>query len=125
MTTESGSSQFKGPFKQALSELAATLDDISADHGTSFVKAGDDKVYAMGGDGYVVVLDERKWEGLVEVLTPDSTISVRPGADGSHEALAPNLEKKAVTEKLRQATAAIRDYYDKRYWRTPKTEGRR
>ena len=123
MATESASRQFKGPFKEALSRLAATLDDISADHGTSFVKAGDDKVYAVGGAGYVVVLDEREWDGLVEVLTPDATISVRPGADGSHEVVAPNLEQRVVTEKLRQAAAAIRDYYDKRYWRTPITQG--
>ena len=123
MTTESASSEFTGPFKEVLSELAATLDGISADHGTSFVKAGDDKVYAVGGAGYVVVLDERKWDGLVEVLTPDSTISVRPGEDGSHEASAPNLEQKLVTERLRQAAGAIRDYYNKRYWRTPKTGG--
>ena len=121
MTTESISSQFKGPFKEALSELAATLTEISAEHGTSFVKAGDDKVYAMGGAGYVVVLDEREWEGLVEVLTPEAAISVRPGAGGVHEASAPNMEPKLVIEKLKQAATAIRDYYDKRYWRMPKT----
>ncbi len=121
MTTESGSSEFKGPFKKALSELAATLDEISAKHGTSFVKAGDDKVYAMGGAGYVAVLDESKWDGLVEVLTPDATISVRPGPDGGHEASAPNLEQNVVAEKLLQAAAAIRAYYDRRYWRTPRT----
>lgn len=121
MSTPSTSIQFKGPFKDALSDLASTLEDLLADHGTSFVKAGDDRVFALGGGGYVVVLDERKWEGLVEVLTPDATISVRPTAEGSHDASAPNLDQNAVTEKLREANSRIRDYYNKRYWKTPKT----
>ncbi|PYP86252.1 MAG: hypothetical protein DMF61_14180 [Blastocatellia bacterium AA13] len=121
MSTQSTSTHFEGVFKDALSALASTLDDLMADHGTSFVKAGDDRVYALGGDGYVVVLDERKWDGLVEVLTPDATISVRPTAEGKHDASSPNLEARAVAEKLREANSRIRAYYNKRYWKTPKT----
>jgi len=121
MSTQSTSIQFKGPFKDALSDLASTLEDLLADHGTSFVKAGDDRVFALGGGGYVVVLDERKWDGLVEVLTPEATISVRPTAEGNHDASAPNLDQSAVTNKLREANSRIRDYYGKRYWKTPKT----
>src|SRR5215510_12715064 len=40
---------FSGPFKGALTKLSSTIDDVWSDHGTSFVKAGDDKVYALGG----------------------------------------------------------------------------
>jgi len=112
---------FAGPFEGALTKLAATIDELWSDHGTSFVKAGDDKVYALGGGGYVVVFDENRWGGLVEVLTPKVTITIRP-VDGQStlSVTAPDVDETRLNQLLEETAEAIANYYGKRYWRTPK-----
>jgi hypothetical protein len=112
---------FAGPFEGALTKLAAAIDEIWSDHGTSFVKAGDDKVYALGGAGYIVVFDENRWAGLVEVLTPKVTISIRPAPDQSTLSVtAPDVDEPKLNQLLDETAEAIGNYYGKRYWRTPK-----
>ena len=98
--------------------MAETIDKVWAEHDTSFVKAGDDKVYALGGAGYVVVMDERKWEGLVEILTPDATITARPNESGTLEVSAPNLDESAIRQHLKSTAEHLEEYYHKRYWKT-------
>jgi hypothetical protein len=111
---------FSGAYKEGLTSLSQLVDDLESQHNTSFVKAGDDKVYAFGGNGYGIVLDERKWKGLVEILTPTATISVRPAEDGSYTVSAANLEEAAIKTALTETVDALRKYYEERYWRTPK-----
>ena len=70
----------------APSELAAlmeTVKRIQRDHSVTFVAAGDEKIYAYGGRGYVVILSDRGFDGLVEVETPSGTIRIEPDADSS------------------------------------------
>ena len=50
MTTTSTGPRFKGAYKDLLTELADFIDGLWQEHGTSFVKAGDDRVYAFGGE---------------------------------------------------------------------------
>src|SRR5215470_1765940 len=103
---------FEGPFKAALTKLAATIDQIWSDHGTSFVKAGDDKVYAMGGGGHIVVFDENRWEGLVEVLTPKVTISIRPvPGQSTLSVTAPDADESKMNQLLEETAEALRSYY--------------
>jgi hypothetical protein len=113
---------FAGPFESALTKLGATIDNLWSDHGTSFVKAGDDKVYAIGEAGYIVVFDENRWGGLVEILTPKVTISVRPvpGQSGL-SVTAPDLDEAKINQLLNETAEAISGYYGKRYWHTPKS----
>jgi hypothetical protein len=120
MTTSSSKSDFTGPYSTALTELAKTIDFITAEHGTSFVKAGDNKVYALGGNGYVVVLDENEWNGLIEVLTPKATIHIRPAEGGGFSVAAEKLEQSEINLLLTETSEKLRSYYEKRYWRTPK-----
>ncbi|HKV38732.1 MAG TPA: hypothetical protein VJX67_05940 [Blastocatellia bacterium] len=116
-----GKPDFSGPFEKALTNLAATVDSIWEEHGTSFVKAGDDKVFALGGAGFVVVVDEKMWGGLVEILTPTATITARPGDDGKLSVASGDLDQAAINKLLKKTSEALRSYYEKRYWRTPKT----
>jgi hypothetical protein len=112
---------FEGPFEAALTKLAATIDELWSDHGTSFVKAGDDRVYALGGGGYIVVFDENRWAGLVEVLTPKVTISIRPlEGQSTLSVTAPEVEQARLNQLLEETAEAIASYYGKRYWHTPK-----
>jgi hypothetical protein len=111
---------FSGPYKDVLTELADAVESITSDHGTSFVKAGDNKVYALGGNGYVIVLDEDGWGGLVEILTPKATITARPGDGGAISVASDKLDEASIKALLKETSKELRAYYEKRYWRTPK-----
>ena len=112
---------FSGPYKELLGELSGLIDWLRGNHDLSFVKAGDNAVFAYGGDGYVVIFDESVWGGLVELLTPGCTFAITPGEDGKVAVTSSNADEKASKQSFQEAIAAIRNYYETRYWRTPNT----
>ena len=119
--TESVDRDFEGPFKESLKELASLIDWLRAEHDKSFVKAGDDKVYAFGGDGYIVVLDESVWSGLIEVVTPKGGVAIKPGDDGKLSVTSTVEGEQAIRQVLQDAIEGVRRSYENRYWSTPKT----
>jgi hypothetical protein len=112
---------FKGPYKELLSNLASLITWLQSEHDKSFVKAGDDKVYAYGGDGFVLVLDERVWDGLIELITPAGALSISPGEDGQTTVTSAVEGEAAVKQLFKEGIKCIRTYYENRYWSTPKT----
>jgi len=112
---------FSGPYKGLLGELSELIDWLNADHDVSFVKAGDNALFAYGGDGFVVIFDETIWGGLVELLTPGCTFAIKPGEDGKVNVTSSNADEKASKQSFKEALAAIRNYYETRYWSTPNT----
>jgi len=120
MTSNSPQPNFAGPYKQELADLAKLIDWLSTEHNMSFVKAGDDKVTAYGGGGYVIVFDESKWNGLIEFMTPKGAVSIKPGEDGKISVASADLDEKATRGLLKDGIKRLRDYYEKRYWATPK-----
>jgi hypothetical protein len=112
---------FSGPYKALLEELASLIDWLWTEHDKSFVKAGDDKVYAFGGDGYVLVFDESQWGGLIEFMTPKGAFTIKPGDDGNTNVTSTVQDEKASKQLFQEGINAIRNYYEKRYWTTPKT----
>ena len=121
MTRTSTERNFNGPYASLLSELAALIDWLWVEHDKSFVKAGDDKVYAFGGDGYVLVFDESQWDGLIELMTPTVAFTIKPGEDGNISVTSNNADEKASKKDFKQAIDSIKSYYESRYWSTPKT----
>jgi hypothetical protein len=121
MTTSATEPDFTGPYKSELAELASLIEWLSTEHTMAFVKAGDNKVVAYGGDGYILVLDESQWNGLIEFITPKGAVSIKPGEDGRITVTGTNLDEKAIKQLLGDGTKGLRDYYENRYWRTPKT----
>ncbi|HYP26859.1 MAG TPA: hypothetical protein VE262_09085 [Blastocatellia bacterium] len=119
MTTTSAAPHFKGTYKDLLTEMAEFIDGLWQEHGTSFVKAGDDRVYAFGGKGYVLVLDESKWDGLVELITPKGALSIKPGDDGQYQVSSTIADEKTIKQILRDGIDGLKSYYDNRYWSTP------
>lgn len=119
MTTTSTAPRFKGAYKDLLTEMAELIDDLWQEHGTSFVKAGDDRVYAFGGNGYVLVLDESKWDGMVELITPKGALSVKPDEGGQHQVTSTITDEKTIKQILRDGIDGLRSYYENRYWSTP------
>lgn len=121
MTTTSNDRTFEGPYKELLAELASLIDWLHREHDKSYVKAGDDKVFAFGGDGFVVVLDESVWSGLIELVTPKGGVAIKPGEDGSVSVTSAVEGESAVKQLLRDGIDGIRKYYESRYWSTPAT----
>ncbi|HMG32566.1 MAG TPA: hypothetical protein VKM94_01405 [Blastocatellia bacterium] len=113
--------EFTGPYKAALTELASVIDWLWSEHDKSFVKAGDDQVYAFGGDGYVLVLDERRWGGLIELITPQGALQIKPGDDGKVTVVSTETDQAVLTRILKEGSAGLKRYYENRYWSTPKT----
>ena len=60
MTRTATDRNFEGTFKKQLADLADLINWLESEHDKSYVKAGDDKVYAYGGNGFVLVLSERR-----------------------------------------------------------------
>ena len=121
MTTIATARTFEGPYKELLSELASLIDWLQSEHDKSYVKAGDDKIYAFGGDGFVVVLDESVWDGLIELVTPKGGVSIKPGDGGKISVTSVAEGEAAVKQLLRDGIDGVRRAYENRYWSTPKT----
>lgn len=122
MTRTATGRDFDGPFKKQLLELADLINWLQTEHDKSFVKAGDDKVYAYGGNGFVLVLDESLWDGLIELITPTGGLSLKPGEDGKINVTSAVEGEAAVKKLLREGIEGLRAYYDNRYWSTPKSD---
>lgn len=119
MTTVPTRSDFAGPFAAELGKVAELIDWLWANHRVSFVKAGDDKVYAYGGGGYILVFDESRWQGLIEVITPGGAVSIKPGDDGRIAVTATTQDDASIRTLLDDAVLYLRKYYEERYWNTP------
>jgi hypothetical protein len=120
MTTTATERKFDGPFKDSLAKLAGLIDWLQTEHDKSYVKAGDDKVFAFGGNGFIVVLDEAVWKGLIELITPKGGVSIKPGDDGKIGVTSAVEGEAAVKQLIEDGIEGIRKYYENRYWSTPR-----
>lgn len=100
---------------EELDDFIEVVEWMHGEHRVSFVQAGDERIYAYGGRGFVVVLSERVFDGLVELETPRGALRVAPDASG---ALAVTVASPAgdAAAILRDACTGFRRYYEKRYW---------
>ena len=121
MTGTAAERDFEGPFKSELAELASLIDWLQNEHDKSYVKAGDNKVYAFGGNGFVVVLDESVWDGVIELITPKGAVSIKRGDDGKITVTSAAEGEPTIKQLLRDGADGIRRSYENRYWSTPKT----
>lgn len=110
---------FPAFFAASLTELSDTIESLSRDHGTSFVNAGADQVYALGDGDYVIAFDNKKWTGLIEVFTPKGPITIKQSEDGKLSVSSTGLDDKTINKLLKECCEKVRSYYDKRYWKTP------
>jgi len=123
MTRTPPNRNFDGPYKELLTELASLIEWLQTEHDVSYVKAGDDKIYAYGGDGHVLVMDETGLDGLIELITPKGALSIKPAEDGKITVTAAEGEA-AAKDILREGIDGVRRYYENRYWSTPTTSSK-
>jgi hypothetical protein len=121
MATISEKPSFTGSFSKQLGEMSDLIDWLWSEHDTSFVKAGDDKVYAFGGNNYLLVFDESRWNGLIEFITPKGAVTIKLGENGVFEVASPTLDEKGIKNLFTEGLGVIRQYYENRYWKTPKS----
>lgn len=120
MTSKRANEQgFSGPFKDLLTEFAGLVERLSEEHGTSYVKAGDDKVYSLGGGGYYIVFDQNMWHGSVEVFTPTASLTIKQDESGKVVVNGGALDEKATKLAMRETIDRLAGYYENRYWQTP------
>src|SRR5689334_18809048 len=94
---------FSAPYKGCLEDLAGLIDWLRDNHDLSFVRAGDNSVFAYGGNGYVVIFDESVWAGLVELLSPACTFAIKPGEAGKVVVSSSNADEKASKQSFKEA----------------------
>src|ERR1044072_5322195 len=103
--------EFKGAFGNELAALHDLIEKLWDEHGMSFVKAGDDKVYAFGGNKSMVVFDESKWEGLIELITPIGNVTIKPGENGEYIITGNNLDEPTIQKVLISGVKEISEFY--------------
>ena len=119
MTGEAKQPVFKGSFSTELTELRNLIDWLWQEHGVSYVKAGDDKVYAFGANNHIVVMDESRWAGLIEFITPTGGITIKPSEGGGFTVSGGELDDKTIKGIFKEGIEYIKRYYENRYWNTP------
>lgn len=118
MTTESSRPPTAQDAPTQLAALVDTIERLHRDHTVAYIAAGDDKIYAYGGDGYVAIISQRVFGGLVEIETPTGTIRIEPNDAGEVAASGSEGESAAALgERLLEAKSRIERYYDKRFWK--------
>lgn len=101
-----------------LAALVATVERLHRERTVSFVAAGDEKIYAYGGNGFVTVFGENVFGGLVEVETPTGTIRIEPDVHGAlFVSAADGDDTRPLGERLSEATRQLETYYRRRYWK--------
>ena len=112
--------EFKGKFSRQLADLRDLIDWLWQEHDVSYVKAGDDRVYAFGGEKHIVVMDESRWSGLIEFITPKGGITIKPVEGGEFEVSSGDLDEKTIKGIFKEGIDFIKKYYEERYWKTPR-----
>ena len=105
---------FKGEHSALLDHFYQLLEVLWERHYTSPVFAGDEMIFALGGNGYEIVLSHLGFQALVEIRSPHARIDLRPESDGSGVSIS-NFESPEglnTEEALREFLIGIVDYYD-------------
>src|ERR1041385_7814085 len=112
MTVDAKQPEFKGSFSTELTELRNLIDWLWQEHGMSYVKAGDDKVYAFGADNHLVVMDESRWDGLIEFITPKGGITIKPAEAGEFTVSGGDLDEQSMKGLFKEGLEYIKRYYE-------------
>lgn len=102
---------------ESIRDLVAAVERIHEEHRVSFIAAGDEKIYAYGGNGYVAIVSDRMFGGLVEVETPSGNLRVEPDDEGRLAATPDAGVTRDVGELLAETVRNMLLYYERRYWR--------
>jgi hypothetical protein len=105
---------FKGEYTALLDEVFKLLVRLWDEHYTSPVFAGDEMIFALGGNGYSVVFSHLGFNTLVELRTPQGGIDLRPDASAGAVTIAKVDSPEGVPPQklLRDLMKGLVDYYE-------------
>jgi hypothetical protein len=103
---------FKGEHAELLTQVFQLFLRLWEEHYTSPVFAGDEMIFTLGGNGYLLVFSQAGFEGLVEIKTPRGVIESRPQeGGGAAVAKVEAPEGVAAEALLRDFLTGIQHYY--------------
>jgi len=104
---------FKGEAADLLEQVFQLFLKLWEEHYTSPVFAGDEMIFTLGGNGYLLVFSHLGFDTLVEVKTPRGAVELRPNAEAGGVTMAKVEAPEGVPadQLLRDFIAGIQDYY--------------
>ena|SRR2546423_9612302 len=104
---------FKGEHAELLGQVFDLFLKLWEEHYTSPVFAGDEMIFTLGGNGYLLIFSNLGFDTLVEVKTPRGSVELRPSADAGGVTIAKIEVPEGVTasDLLRNFLTGIKDYY--------------
>lgn len=97
-----------------LARLVDVVERLHRDHTVSFIAAGEEKIYAYGGGGFVAIVSDRLFDGIVDIETPTTKFRVERDADGRTVAVLATGEGEPTAHELAAAADGFERYYARR-----------
>ncbi len=104
---------FTGDYADLLEQVYTLFLKLWEEHYTSPVFAGDEMIFTLGGNGYLLVFSHLGFDTLVEIQTPRGNLEVRPQAEAGGVTITKvdSPEGRTADELLRDFLEGIQDYY--------------
>lgn len=97
-----------------LARLVEVVERLHREHTVSFIAAGDNKIYAYGGGGFVATVSDRLFDDVVDIETPTSKLRIERDADGRMSAVMSTGEGVPAADDLAAAADGFERYYSRR-----------
>lgn len=106
---------FTGDHIDLLNQTYDLISRLWAEHYTSPIFAGDEMIFALGGNGYTVVLSHLGFQTLVELQTPRGSVDLRPDPVSGEVSIArvESPDDLPANEILRELSRGLTDYYQR------------
>ena len=112
MTDESPSASANA--SPALDRLVEVIERLHRDHRVSFIAAGDQRVYAYGGGGYVAMVSDQLFDAAVDIESPTVKMRVERDADGRLVATSATAPEGPTVGDLSDIADGLERYYSRR-----------
>ena len=106
---------FTGEHVALLNDTYDLIVKLWASHYTSPVFAGDEMIFALGGNGYAIVLSHLGFKTLVELQTPHGNVDLRPDPESGAVSISrvDSPDGLPADELLRDLSRGLLDYYER------------
>ena len=111
-----GSAPTEAPVVSApeISRLVEIIERLHREHTVSFIAAGDEKIYAYGGGGYVAIVSERLFDSAVDFETPTTKFRIDRDESGRLTAVSATGGEETSADDLTATAHGLELYYRRR-----------
>ena len=106
---------FSGEHADLLNGVYDLIVKLWDEHYTSPIFAGDEMIFALGGNGFTIVLSHLGFNTLVELQTPRGNVDLRPDATSGTVGISrvESPDELPADELLRDLSRGLIDYYER------------